>query len=131
MTITPIEDLEKEVDDIEAYLSTLPPEDANLAIERGNELSVYIARTGKMLSDARFYRDKALSESIVYNLGKQAGCPASVLKQLVEASCQRENLLVNTIERLNRAATHQLDWLRTVVSMAKEEMRNSNGISQK
>ena len=41
MTITPIEDLEKEVDDIEAYLSTLPPEDANLAIERGNELSVY------------------------------------------------------------------------------------------
>ena len=54
MTITPIEDLEKEVDDIEAYLSTLPPEDANLAIERGNELSVYIARTGKMLSDARF-----------------------------------------------------------------------------
>lgn len=94
MTITPIEDLEKEVDDIEAYLSTLPPEDANLAIERGNELSVYIARTGKMLADARFYQDKALSESIVYNLGKQAGCPASVLKQLVEASCQRENLLV-------------------------------------
>ena len=101
MTITPIEDLEKEVEDIEAYLSTLPPEDANLAIERGNELSVYIARTGKMLADARFYQDKALSESIVYNLGKQAGCPASVLKQL----CQRENLLVNTIERLNRAAT--------------------------
>lgn len=57
MTITPIEDLEKEVDDIEAYLSTLPPEDANLAIERGNELSVYIARTGKMLSDARLNKE--------------------------------------------------------------------------
>ena len=43
----------------------------------------------------------------------------------------RENLLVNTLERLNRAATHQMDWLRTVISKAKEEMRYSNGISQK
>lgn len=131
MTITPIEELEREAEEINEYLTTVPPEDPNMAIERGNELSAYIARTGKMLADAKFYQDQAIAQSIVYNLGKQAGCPASVLKQLVESSCQRENLLVNTIERLNRAATHQLDWLRTVISMAKEEMRTSNGISQK
>ena len=131
MKITPIEELEREAEEINEYLSTVPPEEPNLAIERGGELSAYIARTGKMLADAKFYQDQAIAQSIVYNLGKQAGFPASVLKQLVESSCQRENLLVNTIERLNRAATHQLDWLRTVVSMAKEEMRTSNAISQK
>ncbi|MCM1031604.1 MAG: hypothetical protein NC410_09230 [Oscillibacter sp.] len=131
MTITSIEELEREAEEINEYLSIVPPEEPNLAIERGGELAAYIARTGKMLADAKFYQDQAIAQSIVYNLAKQAGCPASVLKQLVESSCKRENLLVNTIERLNRAATHQLDWLRTVVSMAKEEMRTSNGISQK
>lgn len=131
MRITPIEELEQEVDGIEELLSALPPDEPNLAIERGNELSAIIARTGKMLADAKYHQDTAIANSIVYNLGKQAGCPASLLKQLVESSCKRENLLVNTLERLNRAATHQMDWLRTVISKAKEEMRYSNGISQK
>lgn len=131
MIITPIEELEREIDDIEAYLSEVPPDEPDLVIERGNELSVYISRTGKMLADARYHQDKAISESIVYNLGKNAGCPASMLKQLVESTCRRENYLVNSIERLNKAATHQLDWLRTVISKAKEEMRYSNGINQR
>ncbi|WP_303223970.1 hypothetical protein [Butyricimonas faecihominis] len=131
MIITPIEELEREIDDIEAYLSEVPPDEPDLVIERGNELSVYISRTGKMLADARYHQDKAISESIVYNLGKNAGYPASMLKQLVESTCRRENYLVNSIERLNKAATHQLDWLRTVISKAKEEMRYSNGINQR
>lgn len=131
MIITPIEELEREIDDIEAYLSEVPPDEPDLVIERGNELSVYISRTGKMLADAKYHQDKAISESIFYNLGKNAGCPASMLKQLVESTCRRENYLVNSIERLNRAATHQLDWLRTVISKAKEEMRYSNGINQR
>ena len=131
MNITPIEDLEREVEDIDTYLSEIPPDNPDLVVERGNELSVFIARTGKMLADAKYHQDTALAESIVYNLGKQAGCPASILKQLVDASCKRENYLVNSIERLNRAATHQLDWLRTVVSKAKEDMRFSNGIGQR
>ncbi|MEG2341430.1 MAG: hypothetical protein RSB69_11865 [Odoribacter sp.] len=131
MTITSIEDLEREVDDVEGYLQELPPDDPDLVIERGNELSVFIARTGKMYADAKYHQDEALAKSIVYELGKQAGCPASILKQLVEATCKRQNLLVNSIERLNRAATHQLDWLRTVISKAKEEMRLSNGIGQR
>lgn len=131
MTITSLEELEREVDDIEGYLQEVPPDNPNLVIERGNELSVYIARTGKMLADAKYHQDAALVDSIIYNLGKQAGCPASILRQLVEASCKRQNLLVNSIERLNRAATHQLDWLRTVVSKAKEEMRLSSGIGQR
>lgn len=131
MIITPIEELEREIDDIEAYLSEVPPDEPDLVIERGNELSVYISRTGKMLADAKYHQDKAISESIVYNLGKNAECPASMLKQLVESTCRRENYLVNSIERLNKAATHQLDWLRTVISKAKEEMRYSNGINQR
>lgn len=129
--ITPIELLEKEVEELDGFFSVLPPDDPSLAVERGNELAAIVARTGKMLADAKWHQDTAIAESIVYNLGKQAGCPASVLKQLVEASCKRENHLVNSAERLNRAAVHQLDWLRTVISKAKEEMRLSNGIGQR
>lgn len=92
MIITPIEELEREVDDVEAYLSEIPPDEPDLVIERGNELAVYISRTGKMLADAKYHQDKAIAESIVYNLGKNAGCPASVLKQLVESTCRRERI---------------------------------------
>ena len=131
MIITPIEQLEIEVEGIEAFLVTLPPSDISLIIEHGDEVNTYIARTGKMLADAKYHKDVALRESIIYQLGKQAGCPPSVLTKLVDAACSRQNLLVNTCDRLNKAATHRLDWLRTSTSMAKEELRLQHGIGQK
>ena len=130
MVINTIGELEREAGEIDAYLSALPPGEPSLVIEHGNEVAVYIARTGKMLADARYHLNVEMATTIVRELGKQAGCPPSVLKQLVSSSCARASLLVDTIERQNRAATHRLDWLRTVVSHAKEEMRLSNGISQ-
>ncbi len=126
-----IEGLEEEAKEIDSFLNITCSDNPEEVIERGNDLAVYISRTGKMLADAKYWKDKALTESIIRELGRQAGCPASVLKQLVDAACKRENYLVNWIERLNKAATHQLDWLRSVLSKAKEELRLSGGMSGK
>jgi hypothetical protein len=49
----------------------------------------------------------------------------------VKANCETENFLYNWCERLNRSATHQLDWLRSLVSKEKEEMRLSGGFNNR
>jgi len=120
--ISTLEQLEIEAIEIDAYLKTTCSEDGNEATLRGNDVQVYIARTGKMLADAKYWQDEAVKNSILFELGKKFQIPPSILKQLVEASTKKENYLVNWIERLNRTATHHSDWLRTLISKAKAEM---------
>ena len=130
--LTPLTDLEIEAIEIDAFLNITCSDDMNEVVERGNTLAVYIARTGKMLADARYHKDQKLKDSIIQTLrdtAKLAGLSITTINKLIDANCERENYLVNWIERLNRSATHQLDWLRTLVSKAKEEMRTSTGIN--
>lgn len=121
--IATIEQLETEAKEIHDYLTITCSEDPNEAIERGNDLAVYLARTGKMLADSKYWQDEAIKNSTVAELGKAMKIPPSILKDLIAASTKRENYLVNWIGRLNSGCVHQLDWLRTMISKAKEEMR--------
>lgn len=126
MIITPLEDLEKEIEGIEEYLLIPTDDNPALLVEKGNELVVFLARTGKMLADAKYHQDTAYANSVIREMGRDAKIPPSILKNLVEASCKRENLLVNSLERLNRSCVHQIDWLRSLISKAKEEMKYEN-----
>lgn len=121
--------IEKEAIEIDSFLQVSCSEDPEEAVARGNDLVVHLARSGKMLADAKWHKDKALTDSIIKNMGEQMGIPASILKQLVDASCKRENYLVNWLDRINRTCVHQIDWLRTVVSKAKEERRVTPGVN--
>ena len=125
-------DLEKEAIEIDAFLNITSSDEMNEVVERGNDLAVYISRTGKMLADSKYWKDQKLKSSVFKTLqetAKMAGLSVTTINKLIDANCETENYMVNWIERLNRAATHQLDWLRTLVSKAKEEMRTSSGIS--
>ena len=85
-----------------------------------------------MLADSKYHQDQKLKSSVFQTLkdtAKLAGLSATAINKLIDANCEQENYMVNWIERLNRTATHQLDWCRTLVSKAKEEMRTSTGIS--
>lgn len=116
------EELKKIQSDIEVEMS----EDANEAQYRGNQLAVHMARTGKLLADAKIHRDRKLSSEVVDNLKKVTQLPASTANKFVDALCYDENYLVNWAERVNRSCTHQLDWCRTVISKAKAEMSAFN-----
>jgi hypothetical protein len=118
--------IEQEALQIDSFLNITCSDNPTEAVERGNDLVVYLARTGKLLADSKFHQEKALSESIVKEFGRQAGLAPSILNKLVEASCKHENYLVNWVERLHRTCTHQLDWLRTIVSKNKTEMQYQN-----
>lgn len=98
------------------------PDDINVIEERGHEIAAYIARSGKLLADAKYHQDKKKSESILKQL--DSSLPALALNELIKAECREENYLVNWMDRINRALTHQLDWLRSCLSKAKAEMQN-------
>ena len=130
--ISTLEALEKEAKEIDAYLEITCSEDVNEVVERGNNLAVYISRTGKMLADAKWHKDQKLKSAVFQTLKQtamHAEISVSTINKLIDANCEVENYMVNWIERMNRTATHNLDWLRTLVSKAKEEMRTSSGIS--
>lgn len=126
--ISSIDALRKEAKEIQAFLDITTGDDPVEIVERGNDLSVYISRTGKMLADAKMHLDIKRKCAIMEKLrgiGLKIDIPATTLNDLIRASCEEENYLVNWIERLNRTATHQLDWCRTLISKLKEEMKYS------
>jgi hypothetical protein len=124
--ITPLYEIEQEALQIDSFLNITISEDMNECTERGSDLIVYMARSGKLLADAKYHLDKVMQENIIKEFGQNAGLAPSILKQLIEASCKNENYIVNWIERINRTCTHQLDWLRTIISKTKEEIKYQN-----
>lgn len=126
LDITPPEQIVKELTDIDAFLNITQSEDAEEAQARGNELASYIARSGKLFADAKHHLNDALKSEIMETLrenAKKANVSHTAVNKLVTCLCKDQQYLVDWAERTNRSATHQLDWCRTVISKAKEEMR--------
>lgn len=119
--IASLTDLDKNSINIQTYLEITISDDPNEISDRGNNLSVYLARTSKMLADAKYHLDIAKKKSILMHT--QKALSPSTLKDLVNADTEYENYLVNLIERQNRTCVHQMDWCRTMISKLKEEMK--------
>ena len=124
--ITPFDKIKEELKEIQSDIEVEASEDANEAVYRGNKLAVHMARTGKLLADAKIHQDRKLSSEVVENLKKVVQLPASTANKFVDALCYDENYLVNWCDRVNRSCTHQLDWCRTIISKAKAEMSAFN-----
>lgn len=128
LNIASKEQILKEAIEIDSFLQTTMSEMAEEAVMRGNDLAVYIARTGKMLADAKYHLSEAKKDEVLDVLretAKNAKATSKATNALIDSICKEEQYLVDWCERLNRSATHQLDWCRTLISKAKEEMRLS------
>jgi len=124
--ISTMEQIQTELKEIQTNLEVEMSEDVNEAIYRGNKLAVQMARSGKLLADAKIHRDRKLTSSVVLELKKIVDLPASTANKYVDALCFDENYIVNWCERVNRSCTHQIEWCRTVISKAKAEMSAFN-----
>lgn len=127
--ITPISQLYEEANQIQQDLELTLSENGTEATFHGNDVAVYMARTGKMLADAKYHLNKKKQTDIINSLQVVAKetphATAKAVNALVDSACREEQYLVDWIGRLNATATHKLEWCRTVVSKAKEEMRLS------
>ena len=124
--ITPFTQLIAECKAIDEYMGITPSDDINEIVERGNDLIVYINRTGKMLADAKYHLNKMRKDEIMEVIQQiiPEKLSAKVQNALVDSIAREQQYLVDWCERLNRTAVHQLDWMRSLISKAKSEMQN-------
>lgn len=134
LLITPKEKILAELTNIDQFLNITMSENPEEAVQRGNDLAVYIARTGKMLADAKYWLNEAVKSEVMQTLvdtAKNSKATATAINALVNSLCREERYLVDWCERCNRTATHQLSWCVTVISKAKEEMKLSGAYINK
>jgi len=95
-------------------------------MQRGQDLEAYLALSAKLVADSKYWQDQMLNSTVsetVKDALKDGGWSASTINKKVDALCKEVNYLVNWSTRLNATVTHQLDFLRSVISKQKEEMR--------
>ncbi len=127
LNITPIDKISNELAAIDSYLNITMSEEVQEAVLRGNDLAVYIART-ETVSRCQIpsEREKEIgSLRYVTETASRAGATSKAVNAIIDSLCKDEQYLVDWCERLNRTATHQLEWCRTVISKAKSR----NGLS--
>ena len=137
LNITPKDRIFSELTAIDGFLNITMSENPEEALQRGNDLTAYIARTGKLLADAKYHLSQSKNSEVMETLrdtAKNAKATAKAVNALVDSICREEQYLVDWCERANRAATHQLSWCVTVISKAKEEMKmagfNNNNVKR-
>lgn len=124
-----IEGIRNEAQQIQEFLEITISDNPQEVIERGNDLQVYMARTGKLLADAKYMLNEQKRHEtmdIIRDFIIDQKLSAKVQNALIDGLCKEEQYLVDWIDRLNAACTHQLDWCRSVNSKNKEEMRLTN-----
>lgn len=118
-----IDRLLTECQEIQYYLETKASDDPNELTNRLATLSIYMARSGEMLAQARFIQDnmrKAVFEEKSFEISTMSPTIAS---KLIESETGECNYLVNWLDRINRSCVHQADSLRTIFSYVKENLK--------
>lgn len=127
-----LNEIQEECKDMQAELETIMPTDINDAIERGKVIAVFHARVGYLLALAkklaRQTKTNEISKTII-QIAKEQYLSARAQNALVDSIATEEMFLVDWLERLNSMAVHQIDFLRSIISKEKEEMRINAGFN--
>ena len=99
LNITPIDKISNELAAIDSYLNITMSEEVHLNGKKKSEVFDTLRETAS-----------------------RAGATSKAVNAIIDSLCKDEQYLVDWCERLNRTATHQLEWCRTVISKAKAEM---------
>lgn len=95
----------------------------NDLIDRIEKLSALISESGECLADAKYILDSLVHSEIMKAIkeGYNETLSATTLNQFIKALAKEENYLVNSFDRINSAAVHQLDGCRSILSYRKTE----------
>lgn len=113
-----------EIKEMQEYLEVEVSEDANEICERMRVLNVYMARSSRMLAEAKAHRRKAERDTIaaVPDFGTM---PANTLKKYLEVCAYEWYEIEDALENLYKSCVHSLDSMRSLLSFSKEDMRLS------
>lgn len=120
------ESILSEIETIQEYLEVTCSNNPEEIQERIAVIMPYMARSGEMLADAkRMLRKRKTSEisNTIIQIAKEQFLSAKVQNTLLESIAEDEAYLVDRLDRINAACTHQLDALRSLLSYEKENLR--------
>jgi hypothetical protein len=119
-------------DELEQYQSFLEEkltEEVESVVQKGNELAVIIARSGFLMAQCKQTLNEQMQSEVmetVRKLGKDIPIVnQKVTNALIDSLCRNERFMFEWSERINRTALHQLEYCRTLISLAKQEKYNS------
>lgn len=118
--------LQQEAQQIQDYLDIECSENPEEVLERIRTLMPYISRTAFLLAEAKkALRRKKASEisNTIINIAKEQCLSAKVQNTLIDSIAEEEAYMVDWLDRLNAAATHQVDALRSILSYERENLR--------
>lgn len=118
--------LQEEAQQIQDYLDITCSENPEEVLERIRAIMPYISRTAFMLAEAKkSLRRKKASEisNTIINIAKEQCLSAKVQNTLIDSIAEEEAYFVDWLDRLNAAATHQVDALRSILSFERENLR--------
>lgn len=106
------------------YLEVKCPQQDEDLIERLENLQVLLAQSGKYLADAKLLRDEQVQQAIkgVVSDPDMVGLSNTLMNEYVKSSAKDLNYLVNSLDRINSSAVHQIDAIRSILSYRKSQM---------
>lgn len=116
----------EEAQQIQDYLDTTCSENPEEVLERIRVIMPYISRTAFMLAEAKKDLRAKKSDEIqaqICEIVNLQFLSAKVQNALLDSIAKEEAYLVDWLERLNAAATHQVDALRSILSYEREQLR--------
>lgn len=116
----------EEAQQIQGYLDTTCSENPEEVLERIRVIMPYISRTAFMLAEAKKDLRAKKSDEIqaqICEIVNLQFLSAKVQNALLDSIAKEEAYMVDWLERLNAAATHQVDALRSILSYEREQLR--------
>lgn len=115
--------LKEEIEKMQGYLETdfsgCSPEEYK---ERLQTLSVYMARSGALLSQAKMDLNYKVSEFYESHYEFIKRFSPSQAKEYMKARCYEEQYYVDILDRINATCVHQSNNIITLLSYAKQEL---------
>lgn len=113
-----------EIKQMQEYLEIEISDDPNEICERMRVLNVYMARSSRLLAEAKAHRRKAEKETFGA-LPDFPSMPANTLKKYLEVCAYEWYEIEDALESLYKTCVHAIDSLRSLLSYTKEDMRLS------
>lgn len=122
ITNCPLIPIITEIEEMQSFLETTASDNPKELIERLTDINVYLARSGKLLADAKAYQDEVAANVYAVHMEFISRVPATVAMKFVSAQSVTANQLVTWLDRINRTLVHAGDNIRTQISFAKQDM---------
>jgi hypothetical protein len=125
-TVTPFEQIEPMLLRMQEFCNAkYDTGDIEAVVRRSETLEIIMSKSGKLCADAKYHKDKRTNDAIMETLKEsllQGGYSPSLINKKVDALCMDYNYIEKWADRVNRTATHQLDFSRSTISKYKSEI---------